>query len=55
MSHLSIGSVRRVSIASLLLALVPSASLVAQSGQRSGRLEGTVTDSLRAAPFGSCR
>jgi hypothetical protein len=52
MSRLRIGGVRRVSVASLLLALVPSAALVAQSGQRSGRLEGTVTDSLRAAPFG---
>ena len=52
MSRLSMGGVRRVSIINLLLAIAPSAALLAQTAQRSGRLEGTVTDSLRAAPFG---
>ena len=49
-SHPS-GGTHRASLAGLLLALLPSASLIAQSAQSSGRLEGTVTDSLRAVPF----
>ena len=51
MSTLQTGSRRRAFAALVLLTLLPSASMIAQSAQSTGRLEGTVTDSLHAAPF----